>query len=42
MPKAYVLYDQENDWVGFLYDKDCHSAVVKFHFRPGTETTKQT
>jgi hypothetical protein len=27
--KAYVLADVENNWAGFLYDKDCQSEIVQ-------------
>lgn len=39
--KAYVLNELENEWAGFLYDKDCQSAVVKTFFQPGTDTSKR-
>ena len=39
--KAYVLNELENEWAGFLYDKDCQSAVVRMFFQPGIDTAKR-
>jgi hypothetical protein len=38
--KARALDEQENYWAGFLYDKDCQSAIVRYYFSPGIETTR--
>ena len=36
--KAAVLHEDENHWSGFLYDKDCWSAVVQRFLKPGELT----
>jgi hypothetical protein len=39
--KAYQLYEDENNWRGFIYDKDSNSEVVKKFFPDGVLTTKK-
>ena len=40
-PKASFLHEDENQWPGFVYDKDSCSETVRHFFKPGKLTKCQ-